>query len=238
MARDPGRMVVLGIPPTRPDTGFGYIERTGSALDVKRLSCLRRASIHGKTRARSREGICRLRAAISGTPECFSGASRHFSKIWSIILPKTHAALESLAETIGKKTYDRQLARHLSASSKIFPSTTPFSNRATRDARQPARLRDSRRGRLERYRLLGRRLRIARKTTSGRKYFCDSAGHTRSTPTAISSGARRNSSPPSASRDLVVVETADALLICPRDRAQDVGKIVKWLEEAKREKLL
>src|SRR6202795_4446130 len=24
MAREPGRMVVLGIPPTRPDTGFGY----------------------------------------------------------------------------------------------------------------------------------------------------------------------------------------------------------------------
>ena len=31
-------------------------------------------------------------------------------------------------------------------------------------------------------------------------------------------------------RDLVVVETPDALLICPRDRAQDVGQIVKWLE--------
>ena len=31
-------------------------------------------------------------------------------------------------------------------------------------------------------------------------------------------------------RDLVVVETPDALLICPRDRAQDVGRVVKWLE--------
>ncbi len=39
-------------------------------------------------------------------------------------------------------------------------------------------------------------------------------------------------------RDLVVVETTDALLICPRDRAQDVGKIVKWLEERKRNELL
>jgi len=29
---------------------------------------------------------------------------------------------------------------------------------------------------------------------------------------------------------VVVVETEDALLLCPRDRAQDVGKIVKWLE--------
>src|SRR6267143_1508705 len=32
VAREPGRMVVLGIPPTRPDTGFGYIERSGEPL--------------------------------------------------------------------------------------------------------------------------------------------------------------------------------------------------------------
>jgi len=36
----------------------------------------------------------------------------------------------------------------------------------------------------------------------------------------------------------VIVETSDALLICSRDRAQDVGKVVKWLEENKREELL
>ena len=39
-------------------------------------------------------------------------------------------------------------------------------------------------------------------------------------------------------KDLVVVDTADALLICPRERAQDVGKIVKWLEQNKIGKLL
>jgi mannose-1-phosphate guanylyltransferase len=38
--------------------------------------------------------------------------------------------------------------------------------------------------------------------------------------------------------DLVVVETPDALLLCPRDRAQDVGKIVKALEERKLRELL
>jgi hypothetical protein len=35
-----------------------------------------------------------------------------------------------------------------------------------------------------------------------------------------------------------VVDTVDALLICPRDCAQDVGKIVKWLEAQKLTKLL
>jgi hypothetical protein len=36
----------------------------------------------------------------------------------------------------------------------------------------------------------------------------------------------------------VIVETDDALLICPRGRAQDVGKVVKWLEQNKREELV
>ena len=38
--------------------------------------------------------------------------------------------------------------------------------------------------------------------------------------------------------DLIVVDTPDALLICPRDRAQDVGKIVKALEARKLNRLL
>jgi mannose-1-phosphate guanylyltransferase len=38
--------------------------------------------------------------------------------------------------------------------------------------------------------------------------------------------------------DLVVVETEDALLITTRQRAQDVGKIVKYLDEKKLHKLV
>jgi mannose-1-phosphate guanylyltransferase len=38
--------------------------------------------------------------------------------------------------------------------------------------------------------------------------------------------------------DLVVIETADALLICPRERAQDVGQLVKWLESQKLKHLI
>lgn len=38
--------------------------------------------------------------------------------------------------------------------------------------------------------------------------------------------------------NLVVVDTPDALLIIRRDRAQDVSRVVKWLEEQKREDLL
>lgn len=38
--------------------------------------------------------------------------------------------------------------------------------------------------------------------------------------------------------NLVIVETDDALLICPRDRSQDVGKAVQELEKRKRDDLL
>src|SRR6516225_10023420 len=33
LAVEPGRMVVLGIPPTRPETGFGYVEREQQPID-------------------------------------------------------------------------------------------------------------------------------------------------------------------------------------------------------------
>ena len=39
-------------------------------------------------------------------------------------------------------------------------------------------------------------------------------------------------------QDLVIVETDDALLICPRDRSQDVGKAVQALEKAGQNNLL
>jgi len=35
VARHPGRMVVLGIPPTRPETGFGYIEGMSESIGLK-----------------------------------------------------------------------------------------------------------------------------------------------------------------------------------------------------------
>ena len=39
-------------------------------------------------------------------------------------------------------------------------------------------------------------------------------------------------------QDLLLIETEDAILVCPRDRAQDVGRIVKYLEQQKLARLL
>ena len=61
-------------------------------------------------------------------------------------------------------------------------------------------------------------------------YALDSSGNLISAPDKFTAVIGAN--------DLVVVETPDALLICPRERAQDVSKLVKLLEEQRRSHLL
>jgi mannose-1-phosphate guanylyltransferase len=39
-------------------------------------------------------------------------------------------------------------------------------------------------------------------------------------------------------KNVIVVETDDALLVTTREHAQDVGKVVKWLDEKKLKKLV
>ena len=57
VAREPGRMVVLGIPPTRPETGFGYIERLEPAIGAERNHGISGAQVRGKARAGNRKRI-------------------------------------------------------------------------------------------------------------------------------------------------------------------------------------
>ena len=88
LARTPGNLVVLGIPPTRPETGYGYIEARRASRRA------RAASPPSPCAASPKNPRCRSRAEyvasghISGTPACFSGASPRFSKICAAFLPE------------------------------------------------------------------------------------------------------------------------------------------------------
>ena len=115
----PAAIIVLGIPPTRPETGF-RLHRTHRACARRRISRLRRAPIHRKARARSRKRICRLRPLSSGTPACSSGASRRFSTTSSNCFPKRMPRSNRLAAHIGKKSYDTATRRHLPGARKYF----------------------------------------------------------------------------------------------------------------------
>jgi mannose-1-phosphate guanylyltransferase len=39
-------------------------------------------------------------------------------------------------------------------------------------------------------------------------------------------------------KDMIIVDTEDALLVCPKDRAQEVKRIVEWLSENRKQKYL
>ncbi len=64
LARTPGNLVVLGIPPTRPETGYGYIERGDYCRAPARRGGLCRAALHREARPAARPQICRLRKIL------------------------------------------------------------------------------------------------------------------------------------------------------------------------------
>jgi len=238
MARTPHRMVVLGIPPTRPDTGFGYIERMGEALHSRGLPvfAVRRFT------EKPREAVAQ-EYLDSGKYQWNAGM--FFWRVSTFLdhlkqhLPKTLAALETAAEHIGKRTYVAKLEkiyRQLENISVDYAILEP----ATRETASPsvfvipADIGWSDIGSWAAvYELLAKSAGenvIAGATSRNAGHTLDAQGNFLWSPTKFIAAI--------GVRDLVVVETPDALLVCPRDRAQDVGKIVKWLEGEKLKSLL
>lgn len=232
-AREPGRMIVLGIPPTRPDTGFGYVERMGTALDshgfpvftVKRFT--EKPQLH-VAREYLASGNFHWNAGM------FFWRVSTFLESLRKNLPKTQEALEALAETIGKKSYEQRLRA-------IYPKLENISvdyailEKAAQEAGPPrvfvipAEVGWSDIGSWAAvYELLAKQ--PGQNVFAGQGHPFDAAGNFVWSPSKFVAAI--------GVRDLVVVETPDALLICPRDRAQDVGKIVKWLEEQAMKRLL
>ena len=106
VARRKGRMVVLGIPPTRPETGFGYVERMGEALDSKGFP------VYAVRRFTEKPALA-VAKAYAGSGDYHWNAGMFFWRASTFLenldkhLPKTFAALESLGESIGKRDRKR-----------------------------------------------------------------------------------------------------------------------------------
>jgi mannose-1-phosphate guanylyltransferase len=149
-------------------------------------------------------------------------------------LPKTHQLLESLASHIGKRSYEANLKKvypkleNTSVDYGIMEPTT----RETGEARVfviPADIGWSDIGSWSAvYDLLAKH--SGENVFDGPGQSLDAEGNYLWSPGKFVAAI--------GVRDLVVVDTPDALLICPRERAQDVGKIVKALEERRHRKLL
>ncbi len=79
--RTPGNLVVLGVPPTRPETGYGYIESGAASAKSAWRRGVRSAPLHRKAGAERGAGICGVGKIFLERRACFSGASRLSWKI-------------------------------------------------------------------------------------------------------------------------------------------------------------
>jgi mannose-1-phosphate guanylyltransferase len=226
LASEPGRMVVLGIPPTRPETGFGYIEREDQPLagEVKAYPVRRFTEKPALTVAKDyvASGRYHWNAGM------FFWRVSTFLDALAEFLPDTYRELEALAERLGKRSYASQLQRVYAKLENISVDYAVL-EKARQVVVVPAEVGWSDIGSWAAvYELLAKR--------AGENIFCgegqtlDAEGNFLWSPNKFIAAV--------GVRDLVVVETPDALLICPRDRAQDVSKIAKSLEERKLKKLL
>lgn len=233
VAREPGRVVVLGIPPTRPETGFGYIERMGENLRPAGFPVF-------AVRRFTEKPELQLAKEYVASGNYHWNAGMFFWRISTFLenlqrhLPKTHTALELLAGHIGKRGYERKLRaiypklENISVDYAILETATRAEG-PPRVFEIPAEIGWSDIGSWAAvYELLAKQ--PGANILAGEGHTINAEGNFLWSPAKFVAAIDV--------RDLVVVETPDALLICPRDRAQDVGKIVKWLEEKGRKELL
>jgi len=233
VAREPGRMVVLGIPPTRPETGFGYIERMEATIGAKGIP------VFPVRRFTEKPALEMARQYVaSGNYQWNAGM--FFWRVTTFLdelkrhLPLTYESLENLASSIGTRNYGSQLRKIYSKLENISVDYAIL-ERATcaEGVRQvfviPAEVGWSDIGSWDAvYELVAKQ--PGENIASEAGHFIDSNGNYVSSPGKFVAAI--------GVKDLIVVETSDALLICTRERAQDVGKLVKWLEEQKLKNLL
>ena len=237
IAAEPGNLVVLGIPPSRPETGYGYIERAAQNRAAKRVMDGDRASpVRRFTEKPSLEEARKYVASghYLWNAGMFFWRASTFLENLARHLPKTHAALMRLAQTIGTSRYAATLRREYSRLENISVDYAILEP-ASRDPKHnhvfviPAAIDWSDIGSWAAvYELLARS--GGENVATGKVLALGASGNLIWSPSKFVAAVGIS--------DLLVVETPDALLVCSRDRAQDVGRVVKWLEQHRLQKLL
>ena len=233
LARVPGNLVVMGIAPTRAETGYGYIERGEVAGRPRGVEA------YAVRRFTEKPGLADARAYVESGKYFWNAgmffwrASTYLEKLQQF-LPATHEALRELAGHIGSRRYTAKLheiypqLKNISVDYAVMEPATGEGEKS-RVLVIPAKIGWSDIGSWAAvYELLAAK--PGANVSAGEFFALDAEGNYFWSPKKFVGAI--------GVRDVVLVETEDALLVCSRERSQDVGKIVKWLEEQRLSRLV
>jgi mannose-1-phosphate guanylyltransferase len=237
IAAEPGSLVVLGILPSRPETGYGYVECI--SREKSRLSTASGNPAYAVRRFTEKPSLQVARKYIASGRYLWN-AGMFFWRVSTFLenleryLPKTYSSLMRLSRAIGTSRYAATLQREYSRLENISVDYALLEP-ASRDPRHsrvfviPAAIGWSDIGSWAAvYELVARR--AGANVSTGRVLALDAAGNLIWSPSKFVATVGVS--------NLVVVETQDALLVCSRERAQEVGRVVKWLDQHRLQKLL
>lgn len=210
-----GQIVTLGITPTRPETGYGYI-RTGDTLEgnARRVAAFVEKPDVEKAKGYLQSGDYLWNAGI------FVFRADAMLEAFELYMPELHQALGQLRKAIGTKGYAKALAKTF----PMMPSTSidyGVAEKADNIAVVPGSFGWSDVGSfhaLPEVQPLDERGNLKQ----GDAVVIDSDG------CVVIAGKR-----PVAVvglKDMVVVDAGDAILVLPREKSQDVRKVVEALK--------
>ena len=223
-------IVVMGVKPTRPETGYGYIETGEKAHGIFRVRRFTEKPNAEKAREflESENYLWNSGMFIWGARTLANAIREH--------LPETAPYLEEIAATFGTRKFESTFKKLYPKCENISVDYAVLEPRSAKGERKsnlyciPADFGWNDLGSwaaLYEHSIPGEALNVVRAEKS---YTLDAAGNFVHAPKKFVAVV--------GVKNLVVVDTDDALLITTREHSQDVGKIVKFLDEKKMEKLL
>jgi mannose-1-phosphate guanylyltransferase len=234
LARAGENIVVLGIKPTRPETGYGYIE-AGAAFD-KEISRVRRFT--EKPDADRAAGFLRA-GNYFWNSGMFIWSAETLANALREHLPKTAPLLEEIAGAFGTRKFDstfRKLYLRCENISVDYAVLEPRSAKGEHSSNIYCIPADFGWNDLGSWTALHEHHNAKAQPEDGNlihgdgNFTLNARGNYVHAPGKFVATVGVN--------NIVVVETADALLITTREHSQDVGKVVKYLDEKKLAKLV
>jgi len=226
-------IIVLGIHPSRPETGYGYIEVganfNGGAMRVRRFTEKPNAQ-------RAAEFIAA--GNYYWNSGMFLWSARTLANALREHLPKTAALLEEIAAAFGKSKFRTVLQRLYPKCENISVDYALLEPRSAKGEDRsgilclPANFGWNDLGSwtaLHEHQASKKAPPEGNLIDSAGQFVLDASGNYIHAPGKFVAAVGVD--------DVVVVDTGDALLITTRDRAQDVGKVVKYLDEKKLKRL-